>query len=153
MKLRVYEIAKELGVSSREVLWALNQLGVEVKNHMSTVDPAKVRDIRRKLRIFADEQEEKEALAQEEEEKRKRALEKKAQKRAEQREEKSKARTKAEPPKRKPPTKDRAPKRRRQDRREISEEPRRSVLSTAPSPCVGWRRSSRSALPRLLRNS
>jgi len=132
MKLRVYEIAKELGVSSREVLWALNQLGVEVKNHMSTVDPAQVKDIRRKLRIFADEQEEREALAQEEEEKRKKALEKKAHKKAEQREEKAKTRTKAEQPKRKPPTKDRATTRRRQDRKQVSEEARKSVLIDGP---------------------
>jgi len=37
-KVRVYEVAKKLGVSSREVIWGLGQIGVQVKNHMSSVD-------------------------------------------------------------------------------------------------------------------
>ncbi|MGE5590759.1 MAG: translation initiation factor IF-2 N-terminal domain-containing protein, partial [Bacillota bacterium] len=38
-KKRVYELAKELGQDSKKILDALAKLGVEVKNHMSTVEP------------------------------------------------------------------------------------------------------------------
>jgi len=41
-KQRVYEIAKELGMSSEAVLQIVRRLGVEVKNHMSTLDPSTV---------------------------------------------------------------------------------------------------------------
>ena len=36
-KLRVYEVAKDLGMSSEAVLQIVRRLGVEVKNHMSTL--------------------------------------------------------------------------------------------------------------------
>ncbi|OGF22804.1 MAG: hypothetical protein A2V63_10465 [Candidatus Eisenbacteria bacterium RBG_19FT_COMBO_70_11] len=36
-KLRVYEVAKDLGMSSEAVLQIVKRLGVEVKNHMSTL--------------------------------------------------------------------------------------------------------------------
>ena len=35
--MRVYELAKELGKSSKELLAALQGLGIEIKNHMSAV--------------------------------------------------------------------------------------------------------------------
>src|SRR3989442_13953706 len=38
-KLRVYGVAKGLGMSSEEVLQIVRRLGVEVKNHMSTLLP------------------------------------------------------------------------------------------------------------------
>ncbi|MCL5677304.1 MAG: translation initiation factor IF-2 N-terminal domain-containing protein, partial [Firmicutes bacterium] len=38
-KKRVYELAKELGHDSKKIIDALAKLGVEVKNHMSTVEP------------------------------------------------------------------------------------------------------------------
>jgi len=41
-KQRVYEIAKELGMSSEAVLQIVRRLGVEVKNHMSTLAPETV---------------------------------------------------------------------------------------------------------------
>ena len=50
-KLRVYQLAKELNVSSREVIWALSQLRIEVRNHMSTIDPELVDRIKEQLRI------------------------------------------------------------------------------------------------------
>jgi translation initiation factor IF-2 len=50
-KLRVYQLAKELRVSSREVMWALTQLGEPAKNHMSTFEPALVDGIKGQLRI------------------------------------------------------------------------------------------------------
>ncbi|MDI6827292.1 MAG: translation initiation factor IF-2 N-terminal domain-containing protein, partial [Armatimonadota bacterium] len=36
--MRVYELAKELGISNRELIAALADLGVEVKSHSSTID-------------------------------------------------------------------------------------------------------------------
>ncbi|MCR4399238.1 MAG: translation initiation factor IF-2 N-terminal domain-containing protein, partial [Firmicutes bacterium] len=47
-KTRVYELAKEMLVDSKVVLRVLSQLGVEAKNHMSTMDAEtaqKVRDV------------------------------------------------------------------------------------------------------------
>src|SRR5438093_3205870 len=41
-KLRVYEVAKDLGMSSEAVLQIVRRLGVEVKNHMSTLLPEAV---------------------------------------------------------------------------------------------------------------
>jgi translation initiation factor IF-2 len=37
-KLRVYELAKELAMESREVIHRLNKMGLELKNHMNIVD-------------------------------------------------------------------------------------------------------------------
>ena len=37
-KLRVHELAKELGLSSKEVLAHLKKIGQEVKSHSSSVD-------------------------------------------------------------------------------------------------------------------
>ena len=39
---RVYELARELGVSSRKMVEELRSYGVNVKNHMSTLDPEMV---------------------------------------------------------------------------------------------------------------
>lgn len=36
-KLRVYELAKEKNLSTRELMWIFNKLGIEVKSHMSTI--------------------------------------------------------------------------------------------------------------------
>jgi translation initiation factor IF-2 len=41
-KLRVYEVAKDLGMSSEAVLQIVKRLGVDVKNHMSTLLPETV---------------------------------------------------------------------------------------------------------------
>lgn len=37
-KIRVYQLAKELGISSKELIEKLNEFGVEVVNHMSTLE-------------------------------------------------------------------------------------------------------------------
>ncbi|MCL6450859.1 MAG: translation initiation factor IF-2 [Acetobacteraceae bacterium] len=50
-KLRVYQLAKKLGVTSREIIWAMGQLGAEVRNHMSTVEPGLINGIKAQLRI------------------------------------------------------------------------------------------------------
>jgi translation initiation factor IF-2 len=45
-KLRVYEVAKDLGMSSEAVLQLVRRLGVEVKNHMSTLPTETVQKVR-----------------------------------------------------------------------------------------------------------
>lgn len=47
-KLRVYEIAKELGLSNKEALDLCLALGVDVKNHSSSVEEAHADRIRRR---------------------------------------------------------------------------------------------------------
>ena len=37
-KKRVYEIAKQLNISNKELIDKLKGLGIEVNNHMSTLD-------------------------------------------------------------------------------------------------------------------
>ncbi|MDO9534092.1 MAG: translation initiation factor IF-2 N-terminal domain-containing protein, partial [Bacillota bacterium] len=37
-KVRVYELAKELGINSKKLISVLQELNVDVKNHMSTMD-------------------------------------------------------------------------------------------------------------------
>ncbi len=39
-KIRVHELAKELGISSKECIEKLQELGLEVKNHMSSIEGA-----------------------------------------------------------------------------------------------------------------
>ena len=48
-KLRVYEIAKELGMSSDVILQISRKLGIEVKNHMSTLATGVVDKVRTEL--------------------------------------------------------------------------------------------------------
>jgi translation initiation factor IF-2 len=48
-KPRVYEVAKDLGMSSEAVLQIVRKLGVEVKNHMSTLEPDAVEKIRAEI--------------------------------------------------------------------------------------------------------
>ncbi|WP_028307321.1 translation initiation factor IF-2 [Desulfitibacter alkalitolerans] len=44
-KMRVYEVAKEYNLSSKEIMWALDKIGVEVKSHMSMVENADIEQI------------------------------------------------------------------------------------------------------------
>src|SRR5437868_11794460 len=48
-KPRVYEVAKDLGMSSEAVLQIVKRLGVEAKNHMSTLLPETVDKIRAEI--------------------------------------------------------------------------------------------------------
>ncbi|HVP15053.1 MAG TPA: translation initiation factor IF-2 N-terminal domain-containing protein, partial [Terriglobales bacterium] len=48
-KLRVYEVARELGMSSEAVLQIVRRLGVEVKNHMSTLLPETVQTVQSEI--------------------------------------------------------------------------------------------------------
>ena len=45
-KVRVYELAKELGVESKTVMAKLNELGEFVRSASSTVEPPVVRKLR-----------------------------------------------------------------------------------------------------------
>ena len=46
-KIKVYELAKELGVQSREVLEFLGGKNIEVKNHMSALEEADANVVRK----------------------------------------------------------------------------------------------------------
>ena len=48
-KLRIYEVAKDLGMSSEVIQQIAKKLGVEVKNHMSTLPPDIVEKVRSEL--------------------------------------------------------------------------------------------------------
>ncbi|QOR36020.1 translation initiation factor IF-2 [Clostridium sp. 'deep sea'] len=48
-KVRVYEIAKELNISSKKLVLALKQVGIEVSSHMSTLEPEVSNQIRAML--------------------------------------------------------------------------------------------------------
>ncbi|MGE5579186.1 MAG: translation initiation factor IF-2 [Bacillota bacterium] len=47
--IRVYELAKELGIDSKEVINALGQMGTSVKNHMAALDDASVDAVRKRF--------------------------------------------------------------------------------------------------------
>src|SRR3972149_7654166 len=46
--MRVFELAKQIGVTSKELRLELARMGVKVKNHMSILDEADVQTITRK---------------------------------------------------------------------------------------------------------
>lgn len=48
-KIRVHELARDLGIPSREMVEKLQGLGINVKNHMSTVDESQISWVKRKL--------------------------------------------------------------------------------------------------------
>ena len=50
-KIRVYELAKELNVSSKDLITLLmEEFGVEVKNHMSTIGDEQIKMIENALK-------------------------------------------------------------------------------------------------------
>src|SRR5688572_17913118 len=48
-KVRVYEVARELGMNNRELQSRIQSLGIQVRNHMSALEPAEVERVRRAL--------------------------------------------------------------------------------------------------------
>ena len=48
-KVRVYEVARDLGLNNRELLNRIQSLGIQVRNHMSALEPAEVDRVRRAL--------------------------------------------------------------------------------------------------------
>ncbi|HEY8391891.1 MAG TPA: translation initiation factor IF-2 [Capillibacterium sp.] len=57
-KMRVYELSKELGIQSKDLLIVLNEMGANAKNHMSTVEDEYVAKVRASFNTsrLADEQ-------------------------------------------------------------------------------------------------
>ncbi|MBI5477360.1 MAG: translation initiation factor IF-2 N-terminal domain-containing protein, partial [Deltaproteobacteria bacterium] len=48
-KMRVYEVAREVGVANKDLVQKIRALGIEVNNHMSVLDPEDVMRVRRAL--------------------------------------------------------------------------------------------------------
>ncbi len=48
-KMRVYEIAREVGLPNKELISKIRALGLEVNNHMSALDPEDVARVKRSL--------------------------------------------------------------------------------------------------------
>ena len=46
-KMRVHELAKELGIENKELIEILQKKNVEVKNHMSSLEDSVADEIRR----------------------------------------------------------------------------------------------------------
>ena len=46
-KIRIFELAKELGIESKELIGFLNDNKIEVKNHMSALEDDTVGKVRR----------------------------------------------------------------------------------------------------------
>ena len=49
-KVKIHELAKELGIASKEIVSIANELGANVKNHLSTVDEQMVEKIKNKIK-------------------------------------------------------------------------------------------------------
>src|SRR5678809_80948 len=47
--MRVYEIAREVGLPNKELIAKIRALGLEVNNHMSSLDPDAVARVKRSL--------------------------------------------------------------------------------------------------------
>ena len=44
-KLRIYELAKQLKITSKELLELLTEMGIDAKSHMSTLDHSTIKQI------------------------------------------------------------------------------------------------------------
>ncbi|SHG56811.1 bacterial translation initiation factor 2 (bIF-2) [Thermosyntropha lipolytica DSM 11003] len=53
-KIRVHELAKELGLSSKEMVNILQDMGIDVKNHMSTMEDSQVIWVKKQLKPVED---------------------------------------------------------------------------------------------------
>ena len=49
-KIRIYELARELNMTNKQLLEKLEELGIPVKSHMSSVEDAEVESIKDKIR-------------------------------------------------------------------------------------------------------
>ncbi len=56
-KIKVYELAQEIGVKSAEILALLKNKGIEVKSHMSVLEDGQVEDVRKTLKTPAKSEE------------------------------------------------------------------------------------------------
>jgi translation initiation factor IF-2 len=58
-RVRVHEIAKDLGISSKDMVQALLSMGLEVKNHMSTLEESQANWVKKQMREKSPVKEEK----------------------------------------------------------------------------------------------
>ena len=49
-KMKIHELAKELNIVSKELVSIANELGANVKNHLSTIDEQMVEKIKNKIK-------------------------------------------------------------------------------------------------------
>ena len=49
-KMKVYDLAKELGVKSAEILTVLKSRGIEVKSHMSVLEDEQIEEVRKTMK-------------------------------------------------------------------------------------------------------
>lgn len=56
-KMKVYELAQEIGVKSAEILALLKNKGIEVKSHMSVLEDGQVEDVRKSMKAPAKSEE------------------------------------------------------------------------------------------------
>ena len=52
-KIKVYELAQEMGVKSSEILTILSDKGIEVKSHMSILEDGQVEEVKKSLKAPA----------------------------------------------------------------------------------------------------
>ncbi len=50
-RIRVYELARELKMDSKALISSLNKMGLQIKNHMVTLDPKVCEEVRRRLSV------------------------------------------------------------------------------------------------------
>ena len=48
-KMKVHELAKEIGKTSKEIISVADELGIEIKSHMSSLEEIEVEKIKKKL--------------------------------------------------------------------------------------------------------
>ena len=56
-KMKIHEIAKELGLTSKDVIAKANELGMDIKSHLSSVEDADAEKIRNSFNIKKKESE------------------------------------------------------------------------------------------------
>ena len=49
IKTRVYEVAREMGLEHRDLMAKLATLGIQVRNHMSSLEPVDIERVKRAL--------------------------------------------------------------------------------------------------------
>jgi translation initiation factor IF-2 len=130
-KQRVYTVAKQFNLSSEALIGVLRELGVAVKNHMSTIDEETIARVRKKF------EEEKAEVRKEYEKKRRQA----------ERKEKVERKKKEPEKKREPPKKAKAkrvrPKRRKIDEKKVRESVKRTLAKIEGRDRIRRRRRTR----------
>ena len=48
-KVRVYEVARELGLGNRDLLSKIASLGIQIRNHMSSLEPGDAERVKRAI--------------------------------------------------------------------------------------------------------